>query len=194
MGPRPTQTHREVDAPHHPQFDLAFFGALVDRALARPAGRREPETFVDVGSGCGRLVLAASCVWPELARAAGVETCADLHMMAVRAQARASLPRCDFVHGDALQAMREGGPLDDATVVFCYSSAWASEGGALTDFSELVGCCCLPGCRVVVTDKWLECDGSCGEFALIDEMEGPNRETGGSVGYIYEVVRSQRGG
>ena len=62
-----------------------------DRALARPAGRREPETFVDVGSGCGRLVLAASCVWPELARAAGVETCADLHMMAVRAQARASL-------------------------------------------------------------------------------------------------------
>ena len=44
------------------QFDLAFFGALVDRALARPAGRREPETFVDVGSGCGRLVLAASCV------------------------------------------------------------------------------------------------------------------------------------
>ena len=80
-----------------------------------------------------------------------------------RSQARAGLPRCDFVHGDALQAMREGGPLDDATVVFCYSSAWASEGGALTDFSELVGCCCLPGCRVVVTDKWLECAGSCGE-------------------------------
>ena len=30
----------------------------------------------------------------QLARAAGVETCADLHMMAVRAQARAGLPRC----------------------------------------------------------------------------------------------------
>ena len=66
------------------EFALPFFFQLL--ALARPvAGER----FCDVGSGCGRLVLAAALAhrWKG---ACGVEMLSELHALALEAQERLS--------------------------------------------------------------------------------------------------------
>ena len=57
------------------EYELEFFATLVDRAL--DGGDGAGHSFVDVGSGCGRLVLAASELWPALARVSGVESVAE---------------------------------------------------------------------------------------------------------------------
>lgn len=88
------------------EYDLSFFAALVDAALC--AGGREPAgaTFVDVGSGCGRLVCAAAALWPQLARSAGIERVDSLHQLALESlpRARELLPQgpaLSFHCGDA---------------------------------------------------------------------------------------------
>lgn len=177
------------------EFDLSFFKILIDRALG---GHADGHVFVDVGSGCGRLVLAASVLWPTLARAAGIEFVPELHQIALHA-AQCSLlpesPRREFFCADAYDVLKDGAALSDASIVFAYSSAFASEGDVLTDFSQLCGACLRPGVRVVVTDKRLASDDTWGTyaFALLEELQGTNEETGGtSIGYIYEVIRSLR--
>ena len=46
---------------------------------------------------------------------------------------------------------------------------------------------------MITTDKRLASDGPW-EFELVEAVEGPNRETGGtSVGYVQRVVRSAVG-
>ena len=179
-----------------PQYDLGFYAHLVDTALS--ADRQEQEqALVDVGSGCGRLVLAATALWPSLRRVAGVEKVRALHDVALAASEAATMPSaapaCEFFCADAHDVLRAGGALDDADVLFAYTSAWASHDGVLTDFSELCGLCLRPGARVIVTDKQLRTAESRWEFQLIDAVEGPNTDTGGtSIGYVYEVVRSGR--
>ena len=69
------------------EYDLGFFATLVDRAL--DGGDGAGHSFVDVGSGCGRLVLAASELWPALARVSGVESVAELHALAAAASSAA---------------------------------------------------------------------------------------------------------
>ena len=60
----------------------------------------------------------------------------------------------------------------------------------LTDFSITCGTCLQPGARIVTTDKKLV-DGDRWSFELLDVLEGPNRETGGSsTGYVHELVWS----
>ena len=173
------------------QFPLDLFGQLVERALDR-GGRSAPEdeVFVDVGSGCGRLVLGTALLWPEMSRVAGVETQEDLHKLAVAADAKAREAdglRCDFVLGDAREAMGEGGPLEDASIIFAYHSPK----DCCTWFAEFCATCLRPGCRVIYCDKLLEGEG----LELIDRIEGVNPETGGnSTGLIYEVTRSARSG
>ena len=69
----------------------------------------------------------------------------------------------------------------------------ASEGDRLSDFSAVCGNCLRPGARIVTTDKRLLSVDGLWEFELLDELEGPNRETGGtSVAYVQQVVRSRR--
>ena len=169
------------------EFDLDGFFELL-----RAAAPREGETFVDVGSGCGRLVLAASELWPALARVSGVESVAELHALAAAASSAA--PRAvDFYCADAHDALRADGPLGDASLVFAYTSTWPSFGDELTDFSVTCGTRLQSGTRVVTTDKRLSNDGPW-EVRLLDALEGVNAETGGdSVGYVQEVVRSTRG-
>lgn len=60
------------------EFDLPFFFQLL--GLVRP---RPGEVFCDVGSGCGRLVLAAALAYPWEC-ACGVEVLSELHELAVR--------------------------------------------------------------------------------------------------------------
>ena len=53
------------------QFPLDLFSQFVERAFDR-GGRSAPEdeVFVDVGSGCGRLVLGTALLWPEMGHTA----------------------------------------------------------------------------------------------------------------------------
>ena len=80
----------------------------------------------------------------------------------------------------------------DADVLFAYSSTWAGIGDVLTYFSATCGTHLRVGARVVTTDKRL-IDDQDWSFELLEAIDGPNRETGGSVGYVHEVTRSIRG-
>ena len=162
------------------EYDLGFFATLVDRALDGVAAPPDGAHFVDVGSGVGRLVLAASLLWPsQLRRCSGVEVVAELHQLAVEAtaQVQAELPvPCDFVRAEAAEVLAPAGrPLATADVCFAYSSAFASEGDTLSDFSRVCGTCLRPGTRVVTTDKRLLSVDGLWSFELLDCLEGTMR-------------------
>lgn len=178
------------------EYDICLFASLVDRALCARSDGAAGATFVDVGSGCGRLVLAASVLWPSLARCAGVERVAQLHQLAIEAIGSADgvlgAP-CSFYCGDAATYLGERGELAQADVLFAYSSTWPSEGELLSDFSATCGTHLRRGALVVTTDKKLASVPGLWNFRLVDKVEGFNRETGGnSVGFIWEVVQSAR--
>ena len=178
------------------EFDLGFFADLVDVAI----GDRTRLCFVDIGSGCGRLTLAASVLWPEkLSRAAGVEVVLPLHRLALEARERAVLPpsspAVDFVCCDLAEALAADGTLSDADVLFCYSTTMPSSGDLLTELSAACGTHLREGARVVTTDRKLASVEGLWEYRMLASFEGPNAEAGGtSVGYVQEVVRSVRGG
>ena len=181
------------------EYDLGFFSECVERAL-EGAPATVPLTFVDVGSGVGRLTLAAALLWPQrFKRCAGVERVASLHKLACDAERRAAellpadAPVRQFVCGDAAEALSPTGELADADVLFAYSSTWPSEGAGLSDFSAVCGTCLRVGSRVVTTDRQLCSVDGLWRFELLDSLEGVNHETGGtSVGYVHEVVQSRR--
>lgn len=182
------------------EYDLEFFATLVGRALdGMEQQQQQPYHFVDIGSGVGRLTLAAAHLWPtRLRRSSGVEVVGSLHEVAVEASARVagelSVP-CDFVLADAEAALAHDGPLASADLCFAYSSAFAGEGDVLTDFSRICGSCLRVGTRVITTDRrLLSVEGLWG-FELLERLEGSNRETGGqgAVGFIQEVTHSRRG-
>ena len=85
------------------EYDLEFFAECVESALrgAAPSGL----SFVDVGSGVGRLVLASALLWPEnFGSCAGVEKVPELHELACDAERRVTLPPTSpprrFICGD----------------------------------------------------------------------------------------------
>jgi len=61
------------------EYELGHFCALIERACADRPGGLEGATLLDCGSGCGRLVVAASALWPEMERAIGIEKVEPLH-------------------------------------------------------------------------------------------------------------------
>ena len=176
------------------EFALDHFACLVERAL--DGSSAEGLTFVDIGSGCGRLVFAAKLLWPELACTAGIEIVPELHALALAAAARTDIPaapRCQFICGDAAHALAPTGALADADILFAYSSAFPSEGDLLSDLSAVCGTCLKVGARVITTDKRLCSVDGLWAFEELDTITGVNHETGGtSVGYVYRVTCSQR--
>jgi SAM-dependent methyltransferase len=198
IGDTPTD-----DSKTYGEYNLRFFAELVDHAIEALAPDRTA-TFVDVGSGVGRLTLAASQLWPNrFARFAGVECVPELHALALEAEAKAAIerrddgvahPRCDFVLGDAVEALAGGGPLADADLCFAYSSAFPGQGDLLGDFSRVCGACLRVGTCVITTDRRLHSVDGLWSFELIERLEGVNAETGGegAVGYVQRVTRSLR--
>lgn len=198
------------------EFDLSFFAALTDAALTEGGRTVSGQTFVDVGSGCGRLVFAAGVLWPALARCVGIEVVESLHMLGFEALPHASAllageppqgdsyahheraafsarqrPHLQLLCGDASSGLARvaGG---EPVCAFAYSTAFASVGITLTDFS--LACSTLPaGSRVVTIDKVLAIDDPCLEGSeLLMTLEGPNAETGGSsIGYVWEIGQGQ---
>lgn len=212
------------------EFDFYFFAELLDRAWehyapGNPGGGETVEAawknkvFIDVGSGAGRLVLAAAALHPTgWKQCRGVELLSGLHEAAC-----GNLDKCR--QGDDSLAMQVGhddngnenqeclklAPIDfscasfedpiidshwkDASCIFVTATCLPSE--LLQSLSQVVGLKCRPGTIVTSTDYPLPLEGgSAGEgnafqLELIEKVDGYSWVTGGeSTAYIHRVVGS----
>lgn len=149
-----TSRHTELT---YGEFDLPFFWELLQAAAPQPN-----ERFVDVGSGCGRLVLASALAY-DWEACAGIELLGSLHEVAEQSHSallRASageavrLSPCEFVCDEAESGLshlvkRNGSKV----VVFIYASCWPSVGPYLTSLSQSLAAILPIGSRVVTVDK-----------------------------------------
>lgn len=184
------------------EFDLGFFWELLHAAAPRPS-----ERFVDVGSGCGRLVLAAALAH-DWRLAMGIELLQGLHNLAECSYAtlereastvdNIKLAPCAFLNEEvdtALPKLFSTGD-SEAAVVFVYASCWPSVGPHLTKLSRSLAAVLPLGSRVITIDKQLvssdetaSADGAGSwRFNLVTTTTRPNYNTFESVGYVYELV------
>lgn len=191
------------------EFDLDFFLALLRDAQPQPG-----ESFCDVGSGCGRLVLAAALAHPWR-RASGVEVLDNLHQAALTAHERlcrlleaeaiAEMAPCHFVCAeadDALPPLLSGvdqaagaglsGGSAGTSVVFCFATCWPGAGPYLPQLSATLARHLPLGSRIVTVDKQLVEEEEMGQwsFTQIGQREAKNYATHSSVGYVYELTAS----
>ena len=171
------------------EFDLDFFFSLLQDAAPRTG-----ESFCDVGSGCGRLVLAAALAH-EWESAAGVEVLEHLHVAAVDAHAKLgdlldeegiSLAPCRFLNAEADEALPEllqTGP----HVAFVFATCWPGAGPFLPALSATLASNLPLGSRVICVDKQLIDEPSRWRFELVAKREAPNYATHTSVGYVYRL-------
>ena len=177
------------------EFDIAFFSKLLQWAEPNPG-----ETFVDAGSGAGRLVLAAALLHPQkFANCHGVELSSPLHDAAISARyefeniqdappiAPCQYTLSDCMEGDGLEAIQS------ADVVFSYAVTWAND----ETHAKLVRCLAQnlsDGARIISIDLPLKDEAvkDIGNvsFELLAREVGPNEETGEeTVGLVYKLVK-----
>jgi len=206
----------EVEAKHrsrsreltYGEFDLAFFYRLLRAAHPEPG-----EYFVDIGSGVGRLVVAAALVH-DWRFAAGIEILEELHGLGARTHGRLLaeaggddgvwLAPCRFLCQEAEVALPQLAPEGSAGgrgVAFVYATCWPSVGPYLAELSRSLAATLPSGSRVITIDKQLVSDGgaaaavgappgdSCWTFRLLHDEEAANYNTHRSRGYVYELQR-----
>ena len=172
------------------EFPLSFFSVVLDRACAA-AGRdrtaRSELSFLDIGSGTGRLVLWAA-VTHKWKAARGIEVLPGLHRAACK-KLEAAL---DMRHELELRTIPEflEGSWDDASVLpwaevdvsFAYTTAFPhGEDAVLHDLTSALAARLRRGCIVCTTDYRLGTG-----FELVDSLEGDNEGVGGrSIVYMY---------
>jgi hypothetical protein len=162
------------------------------------------DVFVDLGSGVGRLVLAAAMLHP-FRYCAGVEVLPELHAEALEAHRRArraverreggTQPRlelrpCEFVCQDFMEGAAPSGPdpLSEASIVYAYSTTWRSDNG----FHLSPGVSAALAARVrrdvvvITTDKVLPPEG---EFEVFGRLEVDNWEVGGDSMCWYHRLK-----
>ena len=171
------------------EFDMASFEKLL--AMAAP---QDGEVFVDIGSGCGRLVCAAALLYPSLARCVGIELLEDLDGMAVERQRELAaaaaesdpphlLAPCEFICdqytnalprllapsaaglASASSAQELVGQAPPTCVAFAYATSFTSFRGVLTDLSAALGTALPAGSRVIVVDRQLA-DDEAGQWSF----------------------------
>lgn len=176
------------------EFDFFFFAQLLDKV----SQRRDDEfrVFTDIGSGTGRLVIAAALLHPSL-RCRGIEILSGIHEVAQ--QMSSGIDNTEFVCGSFEDPYLYFG---DSDVIFCFSSCMGDD--LIAKLSVAVGRQCRPGTVVITTDKPLDLEGTVpripnddrvphGKFKmeLIDVVDGYCWLTGGSsTAYIHSVVQS----
>lgn len=201
------------------EFDFYFFAQLMDRALKHYhendiAGDNassssttsgidwSDKVFVDMGSGTGRLVLAAAALHPNLQECKGIEVLPSLHEQAKQKLASSSLDDVapvEFVCGSFDDPYTY---LGNADCIFVFSTAMPTE--VTNSLANAIGRQCRPGTIVISTDYMLPLTGYCEshehddrvpsgrfELELVDKVDGYEWTTGGtSTGYIHKVVAS----
>lgn len=191
-----------VDKRHmtYGEFPISFFLEIINvmASMLRENGH-QGGTFVDLGSGVGRLTLAASVlapkdVWQE---SIGVEIISQHHESALEAQAKArSLGFLDdfnalptkFVEGDAFDPAL-GNVLKGATAVYAYSTTWECDDDlVMGPLSDNLSKALEHGAVVAMTDRRLR-----EPFVLFHSMVAQNQEKGGpeatSTVNIYRLVK-----
>lgn len=165
------------------EFPLDFFVKLISAAKLEPG-----DVFCDLGSGCGRLVLAAALLWPDtLSISRGIEISPDLHSASeklVSEQAAATLCPMELLLAD-IHTQPE--LLKDVDVCFCYSTRMQlSKDGYVTQLADTYQKGLRSGARMITTDRHLPPDGP---WELIREVEGVNNENGGtSTGRVWRKL------
>ena len=170
------------------EFPLPFFSELIDRGVnllpSLHNGQRSGAEFVDLGSGAGRLVLAAASMNPGWKRVRGVEFLPSLHSLAEEKLSEAkALP--EFLTSPVvLEARSWDSPeldLSSVDIAFAYTTALPAEGGLLVSFTQALKSKLKKNTVVITTDYQLG-DG----FSLLSTIDGENPGTGGlSTGYIF---------
>ena len=183
------------------EFPLASFDELVDAALEHGDEPSQPMKVVDVGSGCGRLVVYVALSRRGIA-AHGIEVGEELHDVAARIQEKGVAEGYfEPPHGDRPDsstaslhlgtAQDLSAVLEDADVVFAYSSTWRVEQDWNVElsarvlgpeWSEMLAQACRPGCVAITTDRAL--DPSHG-WDLVERRDVANPEMLGSTGFIH---------
>lgn len=166
------------------EFDFYFFAELLDRALFFSARESWCDTvFCDVGSGTGRLVLAAHQLhaWKECR---GVEILPQVHREAE--QKLQHLESVNLICG----SFEENDNLKHADCIFAFSSCFTKE--TMQSLGDAVGKQCLPGTIVITTDYMLPLNGPDYQLQLIEQRSGWCWLTGGqSTAFLHQVVQQK---
>jgi predicted RNA methylase len=185
------------DAMVYGEFDVSFFARLLELAAPVPG-----ETFVDLGSGVGRLVIAAALLYPRTWRnCQGVELSAPLHDAAIAARVcfeqltpRPPIADCEFTCASVLDAGAGADALAAADVCFSYAVTWAS-GPEHDQLVRMLARHLPSGARVISVDLPLSAEAAASEdaqFELLHRVQGANEETGDqTVGFVYKLHRGQ---
>mmetsp|Transcript_29801 Transcript_29801/g.40135 ORF Transcript_29801/g.40135 Transcript_29801/m.40135 type:complete len:275 (-) Transcript_29801:111-935(-) len=170
------------------EFDLEFFARLL--AAAKP---KAGDNFFDVGSGVGRIVIAASLLQPTLGNACGLEVLPALHLEAE--EASRSLVYTPLMRAPLqfacldIYSERAGDMLSFADIVFSYSVTWARDDqNRLTELSRLLAQKVRPGTRVIVVDVTLLPKVANIRFDRTASIKGYNEETGEKIGHVFVAV------
>ena len=154
------------------EFDFLFFADLLDKVLSMHGGNASEKTFIDIGSGTGRIVIGAAALRPELKLCRGLEifpagihdnkAVESLNLCKVGDNAF-RLPRSEQM--DASTAAFDLAPIalscgssftdayeywGDADVVFVFSTCFTPE--MMSNLSHSIGRQCKPGTIIITTE------------------------------------------
>ena len=189
------------------EFPLQSLDMLLELAIDtfELKNGRKPNVLVDLGSGCGRLVLypalasaESDCdiLWKEVH---GIEISSLMHDYAVSIlekgsqQGIFSVPSNDskdiqiYLHQGPASEMKD--VLSQADIIFCYSTVFDSDGfdvdiGAMVlakEWSQLLADVCKSGTVVITTDRALN---PVHGWSLNHTLEVENPSLIGSTGYV----------
>ena len=161
--------------------------------LLRHAEARAGERFLDLGSGCGKAVIAAALTHPDLAACAGIELLDPLHAEAQEAgrryaqlrDERPDLPRVELAQGNFLA--RDWG---DPDIVYGFFTVFPRD--LIREIEVELQARLKPGARVVIVSKQLENFGGAFEPMGAVSLPQPHVELnqGGAVSaFVYRKVQ-----
>jgi SAM-dependent methyltransferase len=205
------------------EFEFDFFASLLDRAhelyVGDPRNTAQSDwsgkSFVDIGSGAGRLVFGAAALHPwGLSRGIelldGINQAALDHLKALGGGSKPFLPTEDDHQLSLSPVQFTCGSFEDPSISFAgadllFFFSTCIPMNVLNSFAKSVGRQCRPGTLVITTDYMLPLQGNipsvCGNDAgtslgdytlsLVEQVDGTCWLTGGtSTAFIHKVEKS----
>ncbi|GMI47406.1 hypothetical protein TrCOL_g3667 [Triparma columacea] len=167
------------------EFPISSFERVIKSAITHHPSP-SPTTFFDLGSGAGRLVVAASLLFPSLTSCTGVEILPSLHEFASSILSSNPNPSVSLICGSWTDPYLY---LGDADIIFCYSSCLPPE--HRYDLKASLLRQLKPGTVVVTTEYSLSGTVNGYEMEEVESFDVDNDLVGGiSTVYIQRVVTS----